>query len=38
MADAAVEQGAAQDLGGGGEGGSQLGARFEDRLLLHLYK
>jgi hypothetical protein len=37
MADAAVEQGTAEDLGGGGgEGGSQFGACFEDGLLLHL--
>ncbi len=32
MADAAVEQGAAEDLGGGGEGGSEFGAGIEDRL------
>src|SRR5437016_14567329 len=31
MADAAVEQGAAEDLGGGGEGGSEFGAGIEDR-------
>jgi hypothetical protein len=38
MADAAVEPGAAEDLGGGGEGGSELGAGVEDCLLIHLYK
>ena len=36
MADAAVEQGAAEDLGSGGEGGGELGARVDDRFLLHL--
>ena len=38
MADAAVEQGAAEDLGSGGECGSEFGAGIEDRLLIHLYK
>ena len=36
MADAAVEQGAAEDLGGGGKGGGELGAGVDDRFLLHL--
>ena len=36
MADAAVKQGAAEDLGGGREGGSELGTGVEDRLMLHL--
>ena len=36
MPDAAAEQGAAKDLCGGGEGGSELGAGFDDCLLLHL--
>jgi len=36
MADAAAEQGATKDLGGGGESCSELGAGFDDRLLLHL--
>src|SRR6266849_1558964 len=36
MADAAVEQGAAEGLGSGGEGGRELGAGFEDRVLIHL--
>jgi hypothetical protein len=31
-----MEQGAAEDLGGGGEGCGELGAGFDDRLLLHL--
>src|SRR6266571_8991117 len=38
MADAAVEQGATEDLGSGGEGGSELGAGVDDCLLIHLYK
>src|SRR2546427_13043366 len=38
MADAAVEQGAAEDLGGGGEGGSESGAGIEGRLFIYLYK
>src|SRR5580658_3892278 len=36
MTDGAMEQGAAKDLGGGGQGGGELGARFQDFLLLHL--
>src|ERR1700687_6059744 len=36
MADTAVEQGAAEDLGGGGAGGRELGAGFEDGILIHL--
>ena len=36
MAYAAVEQGATEDFGSGGEGGSELGAVFDNRLLLHL--
>src|ERR1019366_1327384 len=38
MADAAVEQGAAQDLGGGGQGGGQLGAGFGDGYVFHAYE
>ena len=36
MADAAVEQGAAEDLASGGEGGSELGAGLDDLLSIHL--
>ena len=36
MADAAVEQGTAEDLGSGGEGGGEFGAGNDDRLLIHL--
>src|SRR5664280_3104368 len=36
MADAAAEQGATQDLGSGGEGGSEPGAGADDCLVLHL--
>jgi hypothetical protein len=36
MADAAAEQGATKDFGGGGEGASELGAGFDDCFLLHL--
>ena len=36
MANAAVEQGAAKDLGSGGEGGSEFGAGVDDLFLLHL--
>jgi hypothetical protein len=31
-----MEQGAAEDLSGGGQGGGKLGACFQSRLLLHL--
>jgi hypothetical protein len=31
-----MEQGAAEDLGGGGQGGGELGACFQSRFLLHL--
>ena len=36
MTDGAMEQGAAEDLSGGGQGGGKLGAPFQDRFLLHL--
>src|SRR5580692_3868399 len=36
MTDGAMEQGAAEDLGGGGESGGELGAGLADRFLLHL--
>src|ERR1700733_7769887 len=36
MTDGAMEQGAAEDLGGGGQGGGELGACFQSRFLLHL--
>ena len=36
VTDAAVEQGAAEDLSSGREGGSELGACLDDRLFLHL--
>ena len=36
MADATVEQGAAEDFGSGGEGGSEFGAGVDDRCVLHL--
>ena len=36
MADAAVEQGATKDLGGGGESCRELGASVDDCLVLHL--
>ena len=36
MTDGAMEQGAAEDLSGGGQGGGKLGACFQSRLLLHL--
>src|SRR5208282_3843423 len=35
MPDGAMEQGAAEDLGGGGKRGGELGAGFMDRFLLH---
>jgi hypothetical protein len=38
MADAAMEQGAAEDLGGGGQGGGEFGAGFGDRHVFHAYK
>src|SRR5439155_22593808 len=38
IADAAVDPGAAEDRGSGGECGSEFGAGIEDRLLIHLYK
>src|SRR5262249_21836459 len=37
-ADAAVEQGAAEDLGGGGEGGSEFGAGRGDLGVFHSNK
>jgi len=36
MADAAAEQGATKDFGSGWEGGSELGAGFDDGFVLHL--
>lgn len=36
MTDGAMEQRAAEDLGGGRESGGELGAGFVDRILLHL--
>src|SRR3989304_5606413 len=36
MADAAVEQGAAEDLGSGGEGGGEFGAGADDDRVFHL--
>ena len=35
MADMAMEQGAAEDLGGGGDGGGEFGAGFRDRYVIH---
>ena len=35
MTDAAVEQGAAEDLGGGGQGGGEPGAGAGDRCMFH---
>ena len=35
MADAAVEQGAALDLGGGGQCSGEFGAGFGDRRVFH---
>ena len=32
----AMEQGAAEDLGGGGQSGGEFGAGFQSRFLLHL--
>src|SRR5436309_9179282 len=36
MADVAAEQGATEDLGGGGKSGGELGSGFDDCFLLHL--
>jgi hypothetical protein len=36
MADAAMEQGAAEDLDGGGQGGGEFGAGLGDRCVFHL--
>jgi hypothetical protein len=38
MTDVAVEQGAAEDLGGGGEGGGEFGAGIGDQLVFHSYQ
>jgi hypothetical protein len=38
VTDDAVEQGAAEDLGGGGEGGGEFGAGIGDLRLLHSNK
>ena len=38
VANAAVEQGAAEDLGGGGERGGEFGAGFGDQLMFHSNK
>ena len=38
VADGAVEQGAAEDLGGGGERGGEFGAGIGDLRLLHSNK
>jgi hypothetical protein len=38
MADAAVEEGAAEDLGGGGQGGGESGAGLGDGVLIYVYK
>ena len=38
MSNAAAEQGAAEDLGSGGECRGESGAGFDNRLLLHLYE
>jgi hypothetical protein len=38
MADVAAEQGATKNLGGGREGGSELGAGADDCLVLNLYQ
>jgi hypothetical protein len=38
MADAAMEQGAAEDFGGGGQGGGQLGAGCGDGYVFHAYE
>src|SRR5260370_33341005 len=36
MTDGAMEQGAAEDLGGGGESGGELGAGLADGCMIHL--
>ena len=36
MADAAMEQGSAEDLGGGGHSGGEFSAGFGDRCMFHL--
>src|ERR1700679_2205611 len=36
MTDGAMEQGAAEDLGGRGQSGGEFGAGLQDRFLLHL--
>ena len=38
VADATVQQGTAEDLRGRGEFGGELGAGFEDRVMLHSNK
>ena len=38
VTDSAVEQGAAEDLGGGGEGGGEFGAGIGDQLVFHSYQ
>ena len=37
MADATAEQGATEDLGGGGKSGGEFGSGFDNSLLLHPY-
>src|SRR5580704_11251108 len=36
MTDSAMEQGAAEDYGGGGQSGGEFGAGLQDRFLIHL--
>jgi hypothetical protein len=38
VADEAVQQGAAEDLGGRGQAGQQLGASVENLYVFHQYK
>ena len=38
MADAAMEQGAAEDFGGGGQGGGEFGAGCGDGYVFHSYE
>jgi hypothetical protein len=38
MTDASLEEGAAEDLGGGGESSGEFGGVAEDRVIFHLYK